>query len=88
MLCTHGYPSSFILSEQPAGRWTDGFLGNFQEEDMHYCQETGEYIHPIFFEAQGGAEEASADEPGGTVSEACLVTSWIEAVGAVFSGFL
>lgn len=36
---------------------------------MYYCEETGEFIHPIFFDAEEEAREVRADS---TNQEVCL----------------
>ncbi|CAM9160175.1 unnamed protein product [Scytosiphon promiscuus] len=40
-----------------------------EEEDMYFCEETGEFIHPIFFDSQEEAREVRASSSSGTSSE-------------------
>lgn len=41
-----------------------------KEEDMYFCEETGEFIHPIFFDSQDEAREVRASSSSGNSSEA------------------
>eukprot|EP00903_Cladosiphon_okamuranus_P005503 g5484.t1 len=40
-----------------------------EEEDMYFCEETGEYIHPTFFNAQEEAREVRATSSSATSSD-------------------
>ncbi|CAM9260983.1 unnamed protein product, partial [Ectocarpus sp. 13 AM-2016] len=39
-----------------------------EEEDMYFCEETGEFIHPIFFDCQDEAREVRATSSSATSS--------------------
>ncbi|CBN78142.1 hypothetical protein Esi_0100_0046 [Ectocarpus siliculosus] len=39
-----------------------------EEEDMYFCEETGEFIHPIFFDSQEEAREVRATSSSATSS--------------------
>lgn len=40
-----------------------------KEEDMYFCEETGEFIHPIFFDSQEEAREVRATSSSVTSSD-------------------
>lgn len=41
-----------------------------QEEEMYFCEETGEFIHPIFFDSHEEAREVRANSTDAEVCEA------------------
>jgi len=63
-LPTHGWLSS--LSRSKLILQQTAFP---QEEDMYYCEETGEFIHPIFFDSQEEAREVRTNSFSATSSD-------------------